>query len=454
MDPWLSISLGMVGGLVAGVLIAGIRTAGRIQRAEAESAALRKQLVDDREELTRVRAALAEAQYGQAVAETRCEEMFKNLQEQKTLLAQARQELVEAFRALSGEALKQNNQAFLDLAKSSFQTLQAEAKGELLQRQQAIEEIVRPLCESLGRYEEQVRELERARLSAYTGLDQHLRLLGESQRRLQQETANLVSALRAPGVRGRWGELTLRRIVELAGMVRYCDFVEQEIVQGEEGRFRPDLIVQLPNGRQIVVDAKAVLSAYLDAHEAPDERQRCEHLRRHAAQVRARMDELRLKAYWTQLGQTPEFVVLFLPGEQFLGAALEQDPALVEDGFSGKVVIATPTTLFALLRAVAYGWQQAQVSENAQQVAKLGKELYERMAMLADHLGQIGQSLNKSVQSYNRAIGSLSERVLPAARRFKDLGVASDKEVPLLEPIDTGPGPMPSIVDCRRGEEI
>lgn len=399
-------SVGLVVGLLLGALLAGLWTAARLR--------------------TQV-----------AVAEARCDQIQKNLQEQKALLTQARQEMADAFKALSGEALKTNNQAFLDLAKTSFETLHAEAKGDLAQRQQAIDHLVKPLQDSLKRYEDELRQMERVRQSAYGGLDQHLQ-------RLQQETGNLVKALRAPSVRGRWGEITLRRVAELAGMVAHCDFVEQESVETDEGRLRPDMVVQLPGGRQIVVDAKAVLSAYLEAHETQDETQRLDRLRQHAAQVRAHMDQLSAKSYWNQFPQSPEFVVLFLPGEHFLGAALEQDPALIENGFARRVIIATPTTLIALLHAVAYGWRQEQLSEHAQQAGQLGKDLYERMAVLAEHLGDVGQALARSVQAYNKAVGSLNDRVLPAARRFKELGIASEKDLPQLEPIESVPRRTPS----------
>jgi len=398
-------SLGLVAGLLLGGVMAGLWAVAR----------LRPQL---------------------AVAEARRDETVKSLHEQKDLLAQARQELTEAFRALSGDALKSNNEAFLTLAKTSFERVQAEAKGDLAQRQQAITALVKPLQESLTRYEDQLHQMERARQSAYGGLDQHLQ-------RLQQETGNLVKALRAPSVRGRWGEITLRRVAELSGMVAHCDFVEQPSVETEEGRSRPDMVVQLPGGRQIVVDAKAVLSAYLEANDAQDEAQRIDRLRRHASQVRSRMDELSTKVYWSQFPQAPEFVVLFLPGEHFLGAALEQDPALIEDGFARRVILATPTTLIALLHAVAYGWRQEQLSEHAQQAGLLGKELYDRMAVLVEHLDDVGQALARSVQAYNKAVGSIETRILPAARRFKELGIASDKAVAQLEPIESVPRPPP-----------
>ena len=446
----LGIVIGLILGAGAGGAWAAGRAARRLQeqsveliaraeRAESLEAELRRQLDQDRLESERLRAEWAVAQQARASADVRAEEAAKHAAEQKQLLEQSRQSLLESFQALSNEALTKNNQAFLNLARVSFETLQAKAEGELSQRQQAIDGLVKPLHESLQRYDEQMRLLEQSRQSAYGGLDQHLKLLAESHQRLQQETGNLVKALRAPTVRGQWGEITLKRVAELAGMVDHCDFVEQESVTGHEGRIRPDMIVRLPGGRQIIVDAKTVLAAYLDAHEAPDEARRIEALRRHAAQVRSRMDELSLKAYWTQFEQAPEFVVLFLPGEQFLGAALDQDPRLIEEGFARGVVLATPATLIALLRAVAYGWRQEQLNAHAEEAGRLGKDLYERMAVLADHLNDVGQALGKSVSAYNRAVGSLETRILPAARRFKELGVASDKDIPVLEPAELVP---------------
>lgn len=428
----------LLGGVLAGLWVA-TRLRAQSQRAEATVDELRKQLDLERQEGALARRELADAQQARVAAETRIEETTKQLADQKALLDQARQELTGSFQALSGEALKQNNEAFLKLAAVSFEALHVKAEGELAQRQQAIDGLVRPLHESLQRYDEQMRLLEQSRQSAYGGLDQHLKSLAESHQRLQQETGNLVKALRAPTVRGQWGEITLKRVAELAGMVDHCDFVEQQSVTGDEGRFRPDMVVRLPGGRQIIVDAKTVLAAYLDAHEAQDDAQRAEALRRHAEQVRSRMDELSLKAYWTQFERAPEFVVLFLPGEQFLGAALDQDPRLIEEGFARGVVLATPATLIALLRAVAYGWRQEQLNAHAEEAGRLGKDLYERMAVLAEHLNDVGQALGKSVSAYNRAVGSLETRILPAARRFKELGVSSEKDIPLLEPAELVP---------------
>ena len=427
-----------LGGLLTGLWITSrLRT--QAQRAEATVDELRKQLERERDTLASVRQAWAEAQQARVTAETRMEDTARQLLEQKALIDHTRQELIGSFQALSGEALKQNNEAFLKLAAVSFETLHVKADSDLVQRQQAIDALVRPLQDSLQRYAEQVRLLEQSRQSAYGGLDQHLRCLAESQQRLQQETGNLVKALRAPTVRGQWGELTLKRVAELAGMVDHCDFVEQPSAIGDDGRFRPDMVVQLPGGRQIIVDAKTVLSAYLEAHEAQNEAQQMEALRRHAAQVKCRMDELSLKAYWTQFDHAPEFVVLFLPGEQFLGAALDQNPRLIEEGFANGIVLATPATLIALLRAVAYGWRQERMTAHAEEAGRLGKELYERMAILTEHMNDVGQALGKSVSAYNRAVGSLETRILPAARRFKELGVSSDRDIPVLGPTEVVP---------------
>jgi DNA recombination protein RmuC len=443
MSEMIPLAVGLGIGLLFGGVLVGLwvttRLRAQTQRAEATVDELRKQLDLERQEGSFLRRELADAQQARVAAETRIEDTTKQLADQKELLDRARQELMGSFQALSGEALKQNNDAFLKLAAVSFEALHVKAEGDLAQRQQAIDGLVRPLYESLQRYDEQMRLLEQSRQSAYGGLDQHLKSLAESHQRLQQETGNLVKALRAPTVRGQWGEITLKRVAELAGMVDHCDFVEQQSVTGDDGRFRPDMLVRLPGGRQIIVDAKTVLAAYLDAHEAQDDAQRAEALRRHAEQVRSRMDELSLKAYWTQFDRAPEFVVLFLPGEQFLGAALDQDPRLIEEGFARGVVLATPATLIALLRAVAYGWRQEQLNAHAEEAGKLGKDLYERMAVLAEHLNDVGQALGKSVSAYNRAVGSLETRILPAARRFKELGVSSDKDIPVLEPAELVP---------------
>jgi DNA recombination protein RmuC len=368
-----------------------------------------------------------------ATSETQLREERKQWESKVELLNQAEAKLGDAFRSLSADVLKNSNASFLEMAQQTLSTFHARAQGDLAQREQAVQAMVDPIHKSLAKVEQQIQQVEKERAQAFGSLTEHLGQVAQGQDRLRTETGNLVKALRAPQARGRWGEIQLKRVVEMAGMLEHCDFEQQASAATADGKLRPDLIVRLPGGKNIVVDAKTPLAAYLEALEAGDENSRVARLDEHARQVRTHMTKLSSKQYWMQFQPTPEFVVLFLPGESFFSAALQQDPGLIEEGVAQNVIVATPTTLIALLRAVHFGWRQEKVREESQKVAALGNELYERVRTFASHLTKVGSGLNSAVDSYNRAVGSLETRVMVSTRKFRDYGAATGDELPELE---------------------
>jgi len=368
----------------------------------------------------------------------RIAELSATLDLERRKAVEQMQGLERTFNALSHEALQRNNQAFLQLAQETLKRFQVQAAADLEQKEKAVENLVTPIREALLKTEQQIQLMENTRKEAYGALTRHLETMAQTQDQLRTETQNLVKSLRRPEVRGKWGELTLKRLTELAGMVEHCDFTQQESVSTDDGVLRPDMVVRMPDGREIVVDVKTPLDAYLNAMEATDDSERARHLEHHARKVRERVAELSRKAYWSQFKNTPDFVVLFIPGEQFLSAALDIDRNLLEDALRQKVILATPTSFVALLRAVAYGWRQEALAANAAQIRDAGEELYARLATFSEHLARLGTSLDSSISHYNRAIGSFDSKLLPGARKFTEMGVTARKNIEPLAQIEKG----------------
>ncbi len=404
MTAIITLIIGLAAGVAVGYLLAGSR--------------LFRQFQEERE--------------ARVAAETRLADIEKQLEAQRSLVDEATAKLGDTFKALSSDALRDNAQAFVDSAK---QTLE-------------------PLRDALRRYEDHIQEIERQRQQAYGSLENQLKSLAANEQQLQRETSNLVNALRRPQVRGRWGELTLKRAVELAGMSEHVDYFEQPSVESEAGRLRPDMVVRLPGDRQVVVDAKVSLDAYLNALECSDDESRQTCLAQHCRQMKDHIRQLSAKTYWEQFEPTPEFVVMFVPGESFLEAACSVDSAIIEQAMREGVVLASPTTLVALLRAVAYGWRQEQIAKSAQQVSGLGRDLYDRLRTFLGHFDRIKRGLESATAAFNQAVGSLESRVLPSARRFRELGAATGADLPELEPLETQPRQLTAPEASESEEDV
>lgn len=447
--PLLWLGLGLLVAVAAGVvgyLLGASRKAAALQAGLAEQSARLAVLEAERAGLL-ARTEGAEREADEAEERLLAEARLRAAAEARA--AQVEEQLTDTFRSLASESLRANNQQFIELARSQFESLQAQARGELEKRELSIAQLVEPVRESLDKVQTRIGEVEKERVGAYQQLLTQVQSLATTQLELRKETGNLVGALRRPSVRGRWGELQLKRVCEMAGMLDRVDFVEQAHVAADDGDLRPDVVVRLPGGKSLVIDAKAPLEAYLESLELGDEAACRAKLQDHARQIRDHVAKLSRKQYWSQFENTPDFVVLFIPGEVFYSAALEQDPGLIEAGIREKVILATPTTLIALLRTVAYGWRQEALADDARRIADLGKELYDRILTMAGHWSDMGLGLRQALTHYNNAVGSLELRVLPTLRRFRELNVASDnrkaeEKVEDLQAIDTAPRQLQS----------
>lgn len=374
-----------------------------------------------------------------AILESRLKSEDELEKEREQAFRDAREKLASSVQSMANQSFQDHSHSFLKLAQENLGKHREQAKGDLAQRQQAIENLVQPIMLALKKTELQIGEIEKERKEAFGSISAQLEGMSRSQQTLQAETRNLVTALRRPEVRGQWGEMTLRRVVELAGMVKHCDFSQQAYRDTPDGAIRPDMVVHMPEKRELVIDVKTPLDAYLDAMEATDENERQAALGRHARRVRDHVRDLSSKAYWSQFQHSPEFVILFIPGDQFLAAALDQDPSIQEDAMAQKVLIATPTHLVGLLKIVAYGWRQLALAENADRIRELGEDLYKRLASFTGHLARMGKQLGGCIDAYNAAVGSLERKVLPGARKFREMGIETPKQLEPLPPLDKTP---------------
>lgn len=446
----LTVFMFLAGGILIGGSIAWLYASSRFSKkiAELEIAAGSAEALRDefknqteraRSELDQIRKKLDDETRQKIKSQTELNASLENLAEQKTMIETIKTEMKDTFNALSSAALQSSSKEFLQLASEHLGKVVADTKGKLGEHQSAMDGLLKPLHDALKRYDEQLRALESKRRQDYGGIEEQIKMLSLTHRQLQKETSSLVNALRKPQVSGSWGQLSLRRASELAGMTVHCDFQEEVSVSTDTGRLRPDMLVRLPNGRVIVVDAKAPVDAYLNAISASSEEEKEKKLAHYVSQVRAHMNSLGSKSYWEQFPESPEIVVMYLPGESFFSAALEYDSRLIEDSTTKKVILATPTTFIALLKAIAYGWQQDQITKNARRVSNSAKELYDRINTMVKHLDDVGSAFTRTIVAYNKAVGSLESRVLPSIRKFKDLGVTGGDDIPVIEQINQNP---------------